>query len=157
MTFRHDASGYQEGFAGGSTLGGTNAQGQTVKKILIVDDEFDIVDVLGDLLTAEGYQVVTAANGREGLVRLRDSLVDLVLLDCMMPIVDGPEMLRLMREDEQLLGIPVIMMSAAEMRQQVQALGCSAFLKKPFDLDTLLGTVARLIDDRRNKKNSASS
>jgi CheY-like chemotaxis protein len=128
-----------------------------VKKILIVDDEFDIVDVLGDLLTAEGYQVVTAANGREGLTRLHDSLVDLVLLDCMMPIVDGPEMLRLMREDANMVHIPVIMMSAAEMRQQVQALGCSAFLKKPFDLNSLLGTVARLINDGRNGKNPASA
>jgi CheY-like chemotaxis protein len=135
---------------------GSHWQGQTVKKILIVDDEFDIVDVLGDLLTAEGYEVVTAANGREGLMRLRDTLVDLVLLDCMMPLVDGPEMLRLMREDERLFNVPVVMMSAAEMRRQVQALGCSAFLKKPFDLNTLLETVARLIDDSGNRKNPAS-
>jgi CheY-like chemotaxis protein len=127
-----------------------------VKKILIVDDEFDIVDVLGDLLTAEGYQVVTAANGREGLTRLRDAPVDLVLLDCMMPVVDGPEMLRMMREDERLLDIPVIMMSAAEMRRRVQALGCSAFLKKPFDLNTLLETIARFVDDRASRKNPAS-
>lgn len=128
-----------------------------MKKILIVDDEFDIVDVLGDLLTAEGYQVVTAANGREGLLRLQDASVDLVLLDCMMPIVDGPEMLRLMRDNESMVDIPVIMMSAAEMRQQVQALGCSAFLKKPFDLNSLLSTVARLVDDGQNRKNSAQA
>lgn len=133
---------------------GPDNQGQAVKKVLIVDDEFDIVDVLGDLLTAEGYEVVTAANGREGLSRLRDVPVDLVLLDCMMPVVDGPEMLRLMREDERLLNVPVVMMSAAEMRHRVQALGCSAFLKKPFDLNTLLETVAQLINDR-NRKNSS--
>jgi CheY-like chemotaxis protein len=126
-----------------------------VRTILIVDDEFDIVDVLGDLLTAEGYQVVTASNGREGLVRLREAPVDLVLLDCMMPVVDGPEMLRLMREEQSIPKIPVIMMSAAEVRRQVQDLGCSAFLKKPFDLNTLLETVARLVDEARNKKSSA--
>jgi len=134
---------------------GPDKQGRAVKRVLIVDDEFDIVDVLGDLLTAEGYEIVTAANGREGLSRLRDAPIDLVLLDCMMPVVDGPEMLRLMREDERLLHVPVVMMSAAEMRHRIQALGCSAFLKKPFDLNTLLETVARLIDDR-NRKNSAS-
>lgn len=134
---------------------GPDKQGRAVKRILIVDDEFDIVDVLGDLLTAEGYEVVTAANGREGLSRLRDASVDLVLLDCMMPMVDGPEMLRLMREDERLLPIPVVMMSAAEMRHRIQSLGCSAFLKKPFDLNTLLDTVARLINDG-NRKNSPS-
>lgn len=127
-----------------------------MRTILIVDDEFDIVDVLGDLLTAEGYQVITASNGHEGLVRLRESPVDLVLLDCMMPVVDGPEMLRMMRENENLPKIPVVMMSAAEVRRHVQDLGCSAFLKKPFDLNTLLETVARLVETNENKKNRAS-
>jgi CheY-like chemotaxis protein len=128
-----------------------------VTTILIVDDEFDIVDVLGALLRAEGYQVITAANGRDGLMRLRESPMDLVLLDCMMPIVDGPEMLRLMREDERLLDIPVVMMSAAEMRQRVRGLGCAAFLKKPFDLNTLLTTIARLVGGDRSRKNSSSA
>lgn len=127
-----------------------------MKKILIVDDEFDIVDVLGDVLTVEGYQVITASNGRDGLTRLRETNVNLVLLDCMMPLVDGPEMLRLMREDETLLNIPVVMMSAAEMRRQMQALGCSAFLKKPFDLATLLQTVARLIGNSGDRENHGS-
>ncbi len=127
-----------------------------MKTVLIVDDEFDIVDVLGDLLSSEGYEVITAANGREGLARLRERPVNLVLLDCMMPIVDGPEMLRLMREDERLSHLPVVMMSAAEMRQQVRELGCSAFLKKPFDLNTLIDTVARSVDDERNRKNPTS-
>ncbi len=122
-----------------------------MKTVLIVDDEFDIVDVLGDLLSVEGYEVVTAANGREGLARLRERPVNLVLLDCMMPIVDGPEMLRLMREDERLTHIPVVMMSAAEMRHQLEALGCSAFLKKPFDVNSLLETVARYINDQDRK------
>lgn len=135
---------------------GPHQEGRAVKRLLIVDDEFDIVDVLGDLLTAEGYEVVTAANGREGLTRLRDVPIDLVLLDCMMPLVDGPEMLRLMREDERLVHVPVVMMSAAEMRHRMQSLGCSAFLKKPFDLNTLLETVARLLAEDRIRKNSSS-
>ncbi|MDI1476123.1 MULTISPECIES: response regulator [unclassified Polyangium] len=115
-----------------------------MKTILVVDDELDIVDVLSDLLTAEGYRVITASNGREGLARIAESRPDLVLLDRMMPVVDGAEMLRLMREDASLGGIPVVMMSAAEGRRLSQELGCAAFLKKPFDLGTLLDTVARL-------------
>lgn len=115
-----------------------------MKTILVVDDELDIVDVLSDLLTAEGYRVLTASNGREGLARIAESRPDLVLLDRMMPVVDGAEMLRLMREDASLGGIPVVMMSAAEGRRLSQELGCAAFLKKPFDLGTLLDTVARL-------------
>ncbi len=125
--------------------------------ILIVDDEFDIVDVLGSLLQAEGYEVITAANGREGLVRLRETRVDLVLLDCMMPVVDGPEMLRLMREDDRLTSVPVVMMSAAEVRQEVRLLGCSAFLKKPFDLNTLFATISQLVGAEGKGRNSASS
>lgn len=115
-----------------------------MKTILVVDDEFDIVDVLSDLLTAEGYRVLTASNGREGLARLHEAHVDLVLLDRMMPVVDGAEMMRLMREDASLRLIPVVMMSAAEGRRLSRELGCADFLKKPFDLGTLLDTVARL-------------
>ncbi len=115
-----------------------------MKTILVVDDELDIVDVLSDLLTAEGYRVITASNGREGLARLAEARPDLVLLDRMMPVVDGAEMLRLMHDDASLGGIPVVMMSAAEGRRLSQELGCAAFLKKPFDLGTLLETVARL-------------
>jgi len=117
-----------------------------VKTILVVDDELDIVDVLSDLLTAEGYRVVTATNGREGLARLADAEArpDLVLLDRMMPVVDGAEMRRAMRADPLLAAIPVVMMSAAEGRRLSQELGCAAFLKKPFDLGSLLDTVARL-------------
>jgi CheY-like chemotaxis protein len=116
-----------------------------MKTILVVDDEFDIVDVLSDLLTAEGYRVVTASNGREGLTRAAEAHPDLILLDRMMPVVDGAEMLRLLRQEPELDRIPVIMMSAAEGRRLAQELGCSAFLKKPFDLNTLLETVARLV------------
>jgi len=116
-----------------------------MKTILVVDDEFDIVDVLSDLLTAEGYRVVTASNGREGLTRAAEAHPDLILLDRMMPVVDGAEMLRLLRQEPELDRIPVIMMSAAEGRRLAQELGCAAFLKKPFDLNTLLETVARLV------------
>jgi CheY-like chemotaxis protein len=116
-----------------------------MKTILVVDDEFDIVDVLSDLLTAEGYRVVTAGNGREGLARAAETRPDLILLDRMMPVVDGAEMLRLLHEDPELTSIPVVMMSAAEGRRLSQELGCADFLKKPFDLTTLLDTVARLV------------
>ena len=124
--------------------GGRSRGGAAMKTILVVDDEFDIVDVLSDLLTAEGYRVLTASNGREGLARLREAHTDLVLLDRMMPVLDGAEMMRQMREEPALGSIPVVMMSAAEGRRLSRELGCADFLKKPFDLGTLLDTVARL-------------
>ena len=104
----------------------------------------------------QGYEVDLAVNGCEAVEAISKAHYAVVLLDCMMPVVDGPEMLRLMREDERLLNVPVVMMSAAEMRRQVQALGCSAFLKKPFDLNTLLQTVARLVSDGGNREKPGS-
>jgi CheY-like chemotaxis protein len=62
--------------------------------VLVVDDEFGIVDVLETILTDEGYRVLTACNGKQGLVRLAEERPDVVLLDLMMPILGGAGMLR---------------------------------------------------------------
>ena len=120
-----------------------------MKTILIVDDEFGIVEALASLLEDEGYRVVTAANGEDGLARLENEQPNLVLIDLMMPIVDGQEMLRIMRSTSAYESIPVIVMSAAPksgavMRSE-KAHEISAFLRKPFDLQTLLDTLVPLI------------
>ena len=64
--------------------------------VLVVDDEFGIVDVLETILTDEGYRVLTACNGKQGLVRLAEQKPDVILLDFMMPILGGDGMLRAM-------------------------------------------------------------
>jgi CheY-like chemotaxis protein len=69
----------------------------SVALILVVDDEFSIAEVVESILLDAGHEVVTAANGQQGLERLRDRLPDLVLVDFMMPIMDGPAMLEAMK------------------------------------------------------------
>ena len=80
--------------------------------ILIVDDEFSVAEVLEAILAEVGHEVVTAANGRQGLERANERMPDLVLLDFMMPILSGESVLRAMRENPALCNIPVVIMSS---------------------------------------------
>ena len=114
--------------------------------VLVVDDEFGIVDVLEPILTDEGYRVLTACNGKQGLVRLAEERPDVVLLDFMMPILGGAEMLRAMAAEPVHQRIPVIMISS--LREDVIAEKCkgyAAFLHKPFRAAAVLSTVARVL------------
>lgn len=111
-------------------------------RLLVVDDELSILEALQDVLSLEGYEVRTAYNGVEGLKRLSEARPDLVLLDLMMPVMDGREMMRRMREDPQLEDIPVVIMSAGRISDDERNAAC-ATLPKPFDLDHLLETVSK--------------
>lgn len=123
-----------------------------MKTILVVDDEFGVAEVLEALLTDEGYRVVTAVNGRQGLARLSEVRPDLVLLDVMMPIVDGPAMLRAMQEDPIVRAIPVVMMSSlGEDVVRTQCQGYTAFLRKPFRATAVLDAVARILGEGAEK------
>jgi CheY-like chemotaxis protein len=116
-----------------------------MKRLLIVDDEVAIVEALQDVLVSEGYDVHTAFNGAEGLQRLGELRPDLVLLDMMMPVMDGRELLHRMRQDEGFKNIPVIVMSAGRISEEERRLS-SRFLAKPFELDVLLATIAEEIE-----------
>ena len=119
--------------------------------VLVVDDEFGIVDVLETILTDEGYRVVTACNGKQGLVRLSAEKPDVVLLDFMMPILGGAEMLRAMAAEPAYQRIAVIMMSS--LSEDVIAERCkgyAAFLHKPFRVAAVLSTVARVLGTGAN-------
>ena len=112
--------------------------------ILVVDDEFAIVDLLEMVLVDEGHHVLTAANGRQALERLTQHLrPDLIILDYMMPILNGASMLQAMRDIETQRDIPCIMMSSMpeqNVRQRVS--GLAAFIRKPFDLVEVIKLVA---------------
>ena len=110
-----------------------------MSKLLIVDDEVAILEALTDILSVEGYEVATAANGAEGLKRAGEDRPDLILLDLMMPVMDGQEMLRRLKESPDLRAIPVVVMSAGRVsKSELQG---SRFLAKPFELDDLLDSV----------------
>jgi CheY-like chemotaxis protein len=116
-----------------------------MKTILVVDDEFGIADTLSSILTDEGYRVMVAMNGAEGLDRIREMKPDLVIVDFMMPVKSGPEMIREMKVSEDFAGIPIIVMSAVSEAMVREECEFTAFLRKPFDLDALFATVSAVL------------
>jgi DNA-binding response OmpR family regulator len=114
------------------------------KKILVVDDEDDILHFLELVLREKGYDVATASGGHEALTTAQVERPDLVLLDVMMPQMDGWEVLKLLRVDESTSHIPVAMLSArTEAKDRVQGLqeGAIDYICKPFSLQELLGKI----------------
>ena len=128
------------------------------KKILVVDDEDDILHFLELVLREKGYDVVTAAGGQEALTRAQIEKPDLVLLDIMMPQMDGWEVLKLLRVDEETASIPVAMLSArTEAKDRVQGLqeGAVDYICKPFALQELLekiGSIFSQVEERGAKR-----
>jgi CheY-like chemotaxis protein len=112
-------------------------------RILVVDDEAAIRDLVTTMLQDEGYEVVSARNGAEALERLAAAPPDLLLTDWMMPILDGKGLLDHLRNQRHLDGLAVVVMSAA-VRPDIEAGTVAAFLPKPFDLTLLLDIVSRL-------------
>lgn len=119
-----------------------------MKTILIVEDEFAPAEGLLTLLTEEGYRAVLARDGRQGLERLLEVKPDLLLVDFMMPEMNGAEMIREARKDPAVENVPIILMSAAHesiLRRYYS--GYDAFLKKPFDTARLLALIRELLPE----------
>lgn len=113
--------------------------------ILVVDDEFDIAELLGELLTARGHQVTTAINGQLARGLLANTVYDLVITDFMMPLLDGIELVDGMRADPRLAAIPVIMISAQRELPVAATRGLvQATLQKPFSPAALYAAIARV-------------
>ena len=112
--------------------------------ILVVDDELSIVELLTAFLEGEGYQVVTARNGEEGLACLARSRPALVLCDMMMPVIDGRELCQKMQANPHYRSIPIVLMSAVSKALNLASCNYAALVAKPFELDDVLRTVARL-------------
>jgi CheY-like chemotaxis protein len=121
-----------------------------VALILVVDDEFSVAEVLQSILTDAGHEVVTAINGRQGLERLSQRPPHLVLLDFMMPIMDGPAMLKAMKDDPALRDIPAVIMSSLPERTIAKSANglYAAFLRKPFKLRTIVNIVDAVLNER---------
>lgn len=109
--------------------------------IIIVEDDPDIRDTLRDLLSDEGYHVHTATHGQEALSMLRKQAIpgpDLLMVDLLMPVMDGFELLNAMKDDPQLQKIPTMVLSASTVSQLPEHV---SMLKKPIALDVLLAEV----------------
>ncbi|NVO15040.1 MAG: response regulator [Rhodoplanes sp.] len=117
-------------------------------KILAVDDAPENLEILRTRLEARGYQVITAADGEEGLLRARAEAPDLVLLDVMMPKLDGIAVLKVLKADATLRFVPVVLVTAkADSRDVVAGLeaGADDYLTKPFDQAALVARVRSLL------------
>jgi CheY-like chemotaxis protein len=112
------------------------------RRILVVDDDADIRELLVSVLTDDGYEAESACDGREALAVLDRWRADVVVLDLMMPVMDGWTFAERMREKWT---IPIIAVSAAtDLFRQARRVGAAEFVPKPFDIDSLLPRIARV-------------
>jgi DNA-binding response OmpR family regulator len=120
------------------------------KRILVCDDDDLLVDLLRYRLSTRGYQVSAARDGGEALERLAEDKPDAVVLDAMMPVVDGFEVLRRIREQPATANLPVVMLSARKQERDIVGaleLGASDFVVKPFIPEELIARLARLLGE----------
>lgn len=118
------------------------------KKILIVDDEEDIAFSIARRLTGSGYEAICAEDGIEGLRRAQTESPDLIILDLMLPKMDGFKVCRLLKFDERYKRIPIIMLSARSQEADVaqgREMGAECYMTKPFDSGKLLAKINELL------------
>ena len=118
------------------------------KRIMIVDDEPDLITLVQVRLAASGYEVIAAHDGGEGLEKAQKEKPDLILLDVMMPGIDGFEVLRKLKNSPQTISIPVIMLTAKGDRQSLSKakdLGATDYITKPFNSEALLDLIKRYL------------
>lgn len=114
-------------------------------KVLVADDDPDLLDICAEVLEMEGYIVAKARDGAEALRQLYADGIDAVLLDVMMPGVDGITVCETLKQDPKMKELPIVMMSASHSAMQRAKKCCNAVLPKPFDLDRLINTMQQCI------------
>jgi len=116
-------------------------------KIMIVDDEMHLARILQFTLEHAGYEVITAFDGREALDALEKEEPDLVILDLMLPIVDGYKVCNIMKSGDRFSDTPVIILSARDFgREELdEPLNADLLMEKPFNTEHLLSEISRLI------------
>jgi DNA-binding response OmpR family regulator len=118
---------------------------QQKAKVLVVEDDVRIQRMLRTILQSEQYDVATAGDGRAALDAIRSSPPDLVILDLMLPDIDGWEVMAKVRADSAVAKVPVLVLSAVhDLARESLRIGANDFLRKPFGIDALLDKVARL-------------
>lgn len=116
-----------------------------MKKIMVVDDEPDILFLTSVTLRKRGYEVIEASSGEECMERLKEEKVDLILLDILG--IDGCKILGEIKGDERLKSIPVVMFTVVREERAMSTFGCAgydAYVEKPFSREKMLGTIDEL-------------
>jgi DNA-binding response OmpR family regulator len=116
------------------------------RSVLIVDDEFGLAELLREMLSDHGYDVVLASNGQLALDILGERRIDLVITDMMMPVMDGSELAAAMRANEAHRHVPIVMMTSLPTGGRPHPL-FNAAIRKPFTPDLLLTTVQACFDN----------
>jgi CheY-like chemotaxis protein len=119
-----------------------------VKKILVVDDEYVVLDALSMLLEGEGFHVRKASNGAEAFTRLEEEVPDVIVCDAQMPVLDGPALMRRMQGEPRFASIPVVLMIEAFGKSMAGSELASAVLTKPVRFEDLLDLLTRVGDER---------
>jgi CheY-like chemotaxis protein len=117
-------------------------------RVLLVDDDPEIVEATGQVLREWGYSVDSASDGETALALARKSRPDLMLIDLMMPVMDGWTLIRRMREENVAPGVPIVVFSAQSDLREKGGSGADAALRKPFELEELQDVVERLLHPR---------
>jgi|SRR5271157_1189418 len=122
-------------------------------KIMVIDDEPDLVEVVKLILESDGYQVVTANGGQEALEKMGKEMPDLVLLDIIMPRMDGWEVFSRIRSDQKTKDIPVIMLTAKDQRIDkligLHVVRVDDYITKPFGRSELLASIKRILKEKQ--------
>lgn len=118
------------------------------KKILLIDDEQDIVETLKFVLEAQGFECVCAFDGEEGLNKAKSETPDLIILDVMMPKINGFKISRLLKYDIKYKDIPILMVTARSQNDDKligEETGADEYITKPFEIDTVLAKVEKYL------------
>jgi len=118
------------------------------KKILVVDDEVALVEILKMRLEVKGYEVITAYDGPEALEKSRSESPDLILLDLMLPKLDGYRVCKMLKFDEKYQDIPIIMLTALAQESDKKLgleIGADLYMTKPFESDQLMAAIEKLL------------
>jgi two-component system, OmpR family, alkaline phosphatase synthesis response regulator PhoP len=118
------------------------------KRILLVDDEEDIVSMLKMRLAAGGYEVIVASDGNDGYAKAKAERPDLMILDLMLPGMDGYQICRLLKFDQQYKNIPIVMLTAKSQKEDKEwgeKVGADLYFTKPFDAKELMDKIKTLL------------
>ena len=131
--------------------GSASGEEATAGRVLVADDDADILELVSQRLERRGYEVSTAGDGNEALARTVAELPDAVVLDGLMPGLEGHEVCAELRSRERTAAIPVVLLTAKAAdadRQRALDVGASAYMVKPFSIDELDQTLRGLIEAR---------
>ena len=126
------------------------------KKILITEDSPTILAITKDTLESVGYSVICAVDGQEGLDKARKEMPDLIILDLMLPKIDGYKVCRMLKFDERYKKIPVILLTARAGETDVKLgreVGADAYIIKPFEPEILLSKITELLNRSEDGNN----